>query len=80
MDRYRTLSPQVQPTAPAPAVAPAASPIPTLAGEGTWADEAGQYIVSLTDSNGREVKGTARIRADEMVLSVAGANLVFAKQ
>jgi hypothetical protein len=80
MARYRTLSPQVQ-AAPAAAPAPvAASPVPTFSGEGTWEEEAGQYIVSLTDASGTEVKGTARIRADEMVLTVPGASLVFAKQ
>ena len=81
MARYRTLQPTAQATAPAaPAPAPAAPPIPTLTGEGTWAEESGQYVVTVTDPSGREVKGTARIRADEMILTMAGANLVFAKQ
>lgn len=80
MARYRPLQPTAAPTAPVNQPAPAVSPIPTLAGEGTWAEEAGQYVVTLTDATGREVKGTARVRADEMIVSVAGANLVFAKQ
>jgi len=80
MARYRTLQPTAAPVAtnkPPEAVAP---PIPTLSGEGTWADEAGQYVITVTDGSGREHKGTARIRADELILSIAGANLVFAKQ
>lgn len=80
MDRYRTLQPAAQPTAAAPTPPPAAPPIPTLTGEGTWAEEAGQYVVTMTDASGREVKGTARIRADEMILTMADANLVFTKQ
>ena len=82
MARYRTLqtTPTPPPAAtnnPAEAVTP---PVPTLSGEGTWSDEAGQYVITVTDSSGREHKGTARIRADELILSIAGANLVFAKQ
>jgi hypothetical protein len=72
----------------APTAAPATNkppevvtpPIPSLNGEGSWAEDAGQYVVTLTDAAGQEVKGTARIKADELILSVAGANLVFAKQ
>jgi hypothetical protein len=80
MARYRTLQPTAQPTAAAPAPPPVAPPIPALTGEGTWAEEAGQYVVTVIDPSGREVKGTARIRADELILTMAGANLVFAKQ
>jgi len=82
MARYRTLQTTATPAPaatnnPPEAVAP---PVPTLSGEGTWSDEAGQYVITVTDSSGREHKGTARIRADELILSIAGANLVFAKQ
>jgi hypothetical protein len=81
MARYRQLSPQVQAAPPTNTPLPVvAAPVPTLSGEGTWEEEAGGYVVAMTDANGKEVKGTARIRADEMILSVAGANLVFAKQ
>lgn len=81
MARYRQISPQVQAAPPTNTPPPVVSaPVPTLSGEGTWEEEAGGYVVALTDANGKEVKGTARIRADEMILSVAGANLVFAKQ
>ena len=78
--RYRTLQPQA--AAPVTNKPPevAAAPIPALTGEGTWSDEAGQYNVTLNDPAGGELKGIARIRADEMVLSIAGANLVYAKQ
>ena len=79
-ERYRPLAPTPAPTPPPQVAEAVASPVPNLSGEGTWAEEAGQYIVSLTDPLGREVKGTAKIRADELVLSVAGANLVFVKQ
>lgn len=82
MARYRTLQTTATP-APAATNKPpevVAPPVPTLSGEGTWKEEAGQYAVTLTDSSGREQKGTARIRADELILSIAGANLVFAKQ
>ena len=82
MARYRTLQTTATPppaatNKPPEAVAP---PVPALSGEGTWSDEAGQYVITVTDSSGREQKGTARIRADELILSIAGANLVFAKQ
>lgn len=79
MARYRQFQPAPAQAAPAAAPAPA-SPIPTLSGEGTWAEEGGGYTVTLIDASGREVKGTARVRADELILSVAGANLVFSKQ
>lgn len=81
MARYRPLQPTATP-APAAAnpVPAAAPPIPSLTGEGTWAEEGGSYVVTVTDASGNEVKGTASIKADEMILTIAGANLVFFKQ
>ena len=81
MARYRTLQPAATPTpAPTNAVPPAAAPIPSLTGEGTWAEEGGGYTITVTDAAGKEVKGTARVKADEMIITIAGANLVFSKQ
>jgi hypothetical protein len=78
--RYRmpgAQAPAPAPVAPPPAVA---SPVPTLKeGEGTWGEEAGQYFVTF-DAAGQQVKANAKILSDEMVLSVAGTSLVFAKQ
>jgi hypothetical protein len=67
---------------PAAALPPgsAAPPIPKFAGEGSWSEEAGHYVVALNDPAGRQVKGNASIKADEMVLSIGGADLIFAKQ
>lgn len=53
--------------------------IPKISGEGKWDEEAGQYAVTLSDGS-NELKGTARVQADEMIVNLAGANLVFAKQ
>jgi hypothetical protein len=57
-----------------------APPIPVLTGEGTWSEEAGQYVVTVSDASGKQKKGNATIRAEEMILNLDGANLVFAKQ
>jgi hypothetical protein len=57
-----------------------AAPIPTLTGQGTWGEEAGQYVVTLSDQAGKEIKGIAKINADELLLSIGGTSLVFAKQ
>jgi uncharacterized membrane protein required for colicin V production len=68
----------------APAAAPAATPppnlIPQFSGEGSWTEEGGGYSITLSDAGGRQVTGTAKVRADELVLTIAGANLVFYKQ
>ena len=66
--------------APAAATPPPPNLIPKLSGEGTWTDETGGYQVTLSDASGKQVTGTARVRADELVLNIAGANLVFYKQ
>ena len=79
MARYRTVQPAA-PAAAAPAQPAPAAPIPTLAGEGTWAEEAGRYVVTVSGPDGKEAKGTATIKADEMVLAMAGTSLVFYKQ
>lgn len=72
-----------QPTAPAAPVAapppPAPKALPEFTGEGTWSDSAGLYSVSLPSAAG-PLQGTARIRADEMMLSIGGTTLVFSKQ
>jgi hypothetical protein len=80
MARYRTLQPTAPTTTQPAQPAPAAAPIPTLTGEGTWAEDGGRYVVTVSAPDGREVKGTATIKADEMVLSMAGTSLVFYKQ
>jgi hypothetical protein len=36
--------------------------------------------VTLHDAGGKELKGTAQIKGDEMLVNIAGANLIFAKQ
>lgn len=80
--RYGTQMRQNQPQAAAAAPAIAAAPdlFPRISGEGTWKEEAGQYIVTLSDASGKQVTGTARISADELVLTLPGAGLVFYKQ
>ena len=57
-----------------------ASPVPTIKeGEGTWSEENGQYFVTF-DVAGQQVKANTKIASDELVLNLAGASLVFAKQ
>ena len=57
------------------------SPIPTVqGGEGTWSDETGQYIVTLSTPSGGQVKGSAKITGEELVLNFDDGSLVFAKQ
>jgi hypothetical protein len=77
--RMRGENAPAQPAAPAPAetVAP---PIPTLTGEGTWSEEGLGYAVAFNDASGKQVKGTARIKADEMLLTFGDTSLVFVKQ
>lgn len=58
----------------------AVAPVPKLSGQGTWSEEAGQYVVTLSDPTGKEVKGTAKVNADELLLTIGGTSLVFAKQ
>jgi hypothetical protein len=65
---------------PVAAAAPPPNLIPSLSGEGTWKEGLGHYSVTLPDASGREVTGSVKIKADELVLSVAGANLIFYKQ
>lgn len=54
--------------------------IPKLAGEGSWKEEGGQYVVTLADAGGKQFNGAARIQSGEMILNLAGANLVFSKE
>ena len=57
------------------------SPIPAVqSGDGTWAEEAGQYAVTLSTPTGGQVKASAKITGEELVLNVADGSLVFAKQ
>jgi hypothetical protein len=78
---YRTGGQVPPPATPPPtAAAPAASPIPQLSGEGTWTEEAGNYSIVLADASGRQVPGTAKIKADELMLTVGPGTLVFYKQ
>jgi hypothetical protein len=68
----------VAPKAPAPAALPTV--IPKLSGEGGWTEEAGQYVLTLNDAAGKQLKGTAQIQSDEMVVNIAGASLIFDKE
>ena len=81
MARYNRGRPPQQPVAPAPvAVAPEPEVLPKFGADGAWDEEAGRYAVTLHDPAGKEVKGTAQIKGDEMLMSIGGANLIFAKQ
>jgi hypothetical protein len=57
------------------------SPIPTVqGGDGTWAEEAGVYVVTLSTPSGGQVKAHAKVTGEELVLNVDDGSLVFAKQ
>jgi hypothetical protein len=57
------------------------SPIPTVqGGEGSWSDQAGGYLVTLSTPSGGEVKANAKVTGEELVLNVDDGSLVFAKQ
>ncbi|HTG45220.1 MAG TPA: hypothetical protein VK633_11885, partial [Verrucomicrobiae bacterium] len=72
---------QQQPAAPVKAPEPEIPAVlPKFSGEGEWSDEAGGYQVTLHDASGKEQKGNAQIKGDEMLINIAGASLVFAKQ
>lgn len=82
MDRYRQFQPQ-QPVTPAPAPAqPETSNqmIVSLSGEGTWEEQAGQYVLKMQSSSGNTVRASANIRADEMMVTGPDGTLVFIKQ
>jgi len=78
-NRYGQTAPQAQP-APKPAVAATPSVLPTMAAEGSWDEEAGRYVLTLHDNGGKELKGNVQIKGDEMLVSIGGTSLVFAKQ
>ena len=71
------VQPQQQPAAPAEA---APQIMPRFTGEGTWSEEMGQYLITLSDEAGKEYTGGVRVRGDEMELTMGGQTLVFIKQ
>jgi len=81
-DPYRRLRggqpPPVAAVKPPEPVLPVA--IPKFGGEGTWGEETGQYTVALNDAAGKPLKGSARIQGEEMIMNIAGANLIFSKE
>jgi hypothetical protein len=81
MARYNRGRQAQQPVAPAPApVAPEPELLPKFGADGGWEEEAGRYVVTLHDPAGKELKGTAQIKGEEMLVNIGGANLIFAKQ
>jgi hypothetical protein len=81
MARYNRGRPSQQPAAPAPVAAvPEPEVLPKFGTDGAWEEEAGRYAVTLHDAGGKELKGTAQVRGEEMLVNVAGANLIFARQ
>lgn len=71
---------QPQPQAPKPVEPAAPQVLPKIGAEGSWDEEAGRFVLTLHDAAGKELKGTAQIKGDEMLVNVAGTSLVFAKQ
>jgi hypothetical protein len=82
MARYRRLQGQQQQpaVAPKPVAPPEQEVLPKFGSEGQWDEDAGRYLLTLHDAAGREVKGTATVKGDELLLSIPGGNLVFAKE
>ena len=76
----RSLQQQQQGQAPAPKPPEQPDVLPKLGADGNWDEEAGRYVVTLKDPAGKELKGTAQIKGDEMLVSVGGASLIFARQ
>jgi Colicin V production protein len=81
MDRYRQF---MQPQQPAPKTNVVQAPppiIPQIAGEGTWSSEGGQYVMTLSTADGKQVAANTIIRGDEMSLSVLGTpSIIFYKE
>lgn len=70
--------PQMPQQPAAPVAPPAPAVIPKVSGEGTWKEEAGQYAVTV-DAGGQQIKGAARVKGDELMLTIADSTLVFVK-
>jgi hypothetical protein len=71
---------QQQPQAPKPIEPQAPQILPKFGADGNWSEEAGRYALTLHDDKGKELKGTAQIKGDEMLIDVGGANLIFARE
>jgi hypothetical protein len=80
MARYNRQPQPQQPVAPKPVEPEAPQVLPKLGADGTWDEEAGRYVVTLHDPAGKDLKGTAQVKGDEMFVDVAGASLIFARQ
>jgi hypothetical protein len=54
--------------------------LPMTSGEGSWKEEAGQYILTLPGANGQPLEVPASVKDDQLLIQAKGFNVVLLKQ
>ena len=52
----------------------------SVAGEGTWKEQTGAYVITMVDQAGNEISLPATVKGDELFLSAPNITLVFVKE